>query len=444
MMMYKSIRARLTATFSVVLAALIAVAVYGLIHYSQQAAEHNADSLLMAAAKRVIMETADPKEHFNLMKLIEEETENLQGSGLTISIVDAHGRVIGKSQKDAPSAASAVDNSWRTYSERLSSGNTVTIAIPWNTTSDVLNSHRLTLIWLAVFILVVASAGAWLLVGRALTPISLLARQANASSADDLAISLVPPSQDYEMVELVDTLNGLLRRVTETTSAKGRFYSAASHELRTPLQALSGHLELALSRDRTTEEYKTVVGEAYGQARRLISLVRALLFLYQLDSSTSLPPQESVELVDVCNRSLSHFQPMLEERGLQIHMHTPAKADIIAPPNHIDMLVRNLVENAAKYASAQGKVVLTISVDSSAVRLEIMNDCAALSDGATVKLLEPFARLDPSRNSQTGGTGLGLAICKSLADANGWLLDIQMESGSVRAVLVIPRHVNVV
>lgn len=432
----KSIRARLTATFSLCLALLMIAAVCGLIWYSKSSAERNADSLIAAVAKRAMLESSDSKEHYNPSEMIEELGEDLRGSNLALSVTDGSGKVIGKSQRNAPGLSSVHDRDWRASVVKLENGDTVVVGMPWAKTRNSLNFHAIALLSLGAFVVLIASVGAWFLVGRALTPIPLLARQAKASSADDnLAISLKPPSEDREMVELVDTLNGLLRRVTETAAAKGRFYSAASHELRTPLQALSGHLELALSRDRTKEEYKAAAEEAYVQTRRLIALVRALLFLYQLDSSTALPASEPVDLVNTCKRSLSHSRPLIQDRGLRVNVQTPPELSIIAPPSHIDMLVRNIVENAAKYAPEHGLIDLSLTSTAHAIQLEISNECAAPPNWNVDELFEPFSRPDASRNAKTGGTGLGLAICKAIADANDWELSLLSEQGTIRAVI---------
>jgi len=438
MMILKSMRARLTATFSFSLAILVLAAVCGLIWYSKHSAERGAESLLATISKRVVYEGFESSERRDPNEMIEELGEDLRGSNLALSVIDPGGRIIGKSQKHAPDQSSMNDSNWRVSAIKLKNGNIVIIGMPWAKTRNTLRYHAITLIYLGVFVVVIASAGAWFLIGRALRPIPLLARQANASSTDNPAISLKAPSQDYEMVELVNTLNGLLCRVTETAAAKGRFYSAASHELRTPLQALSGHLELALSKDRTREEYKATAEEAYAQTRRLISLIRALLFLYQLDSSTTLPPSEPVNLVDVCSRSLQHFKSTIEERSLNMNMQAPDEAGMLTPPSHIDMLVRNLIENAVKYTPEHGRMDIAIIKDQNNTQLNISNDCSEALSLVSDQIFEPFSRPDSSRNSKTGGTGLGLAICKSIADANGWRFDIVAQENRVRANLIIP------
>jgi len=376
--------------------------------------------MLSTVAKSMVMEISDSKNNSDPKKLIVEELEDTVGSGLTICITNRDGNVIAKSQTDAPESPASDGSNWRIHSVRLKNGEIAVVAVPWAKTRAALRSHVLTLAWLGSFVVLIASVGAWLLVGRTLTPISSLARQAHASSANSLALTLVSPSGDYEMVELVNTLNGLLQRITETTAAKGRFYSAASHELRTPLQALSGHLELALSKDRTLEEYRATVEEAYVQTRRLISLVRALLFLYQLDPSASLPARQPIDIVTVCNRLLGYFQPIIGERGLQISSKMPNEAEVLTPPDHFDMLIRNLLENACKYTPENGEIHLTIEVTNGSIHLEVLNDYPVSEDWNPEELFEPFVRPDVSRNFKTGGTGLGLAICKSIADVNGW------------------------
>ena len=362
-MVLNSIRARLATVFSLCFAALMAAAVIG------------PDLVLRAHRRAKCARSAVRHERANSYRvrrtsqaqpLIAEEREDLAGTGVTITILDSKGRILARNRKYAPGLAPVDSNEWRVSVSKLENGDRLVVGLPWAKTRESLEHHARALILLGVFVVMVGSAGAWVLVGRALRPIPLLARQARASSVDNLAVSLQPPSKDHEMVELVDTLNGLLRRITETAAAKGRFYSAASHELRTPLQALSGHLELALSRDRTKQEYKAAVEEAYAQARRLISLVRALLFLYQLDSSTSLPPSEPIDLADICQRLIAHFQAVITERGLHGNMQTSEEVGLLAPPSHIDIMVRNLVENAVKYCAENGQVDLSLRRESEA------------------------------------------------------------------------------
>jgi signal transduction histidine kinase len=97
------------------------------------------------------------------------------------------------------------------------------------------------------------------------------------------------------------------------------------------------------------------------------------------------------------------------------------------------MLIRNLVENAVKYATAGGQV--RVYIPSSAGRkLEITNDYSSHERLIAEELFEPFFRPDASRNSSTGGNGLGLAICRAIALANGWNVRLEQDDTGVSVI----------
>jgi signal transduction histidine kinase len=293
---------------------------------------------------------------------------------------------------------------------------------------------KLGLLFLSLFAVAAIAGGAWLLVGQTLSPIRRLAAQAGTASVENLHVRLQPPSRDAEVIDLVDTLNGLLERLDETAAAKGRFYAAASHELRTPLQALSGHLEVALSRERSAQEYETFLQEASRQAGRLTSLMRDLLLLHQLDSARPQRRKEPVDLAEVCDSALAQLAPLIDARGLRLQADLASGVEILATPTHAEILVRNLVENATKYASEGGAVTVCLSSITAGVRLEVFNECPPVPEWNPEKLFEPFYRPDAARNTRTGGNGLGLAICRSIATANGWTVTLEQETRGARAV----------
>ena len=223
------------------------------------------------------------------------------------------------------------------------------------------------------------------------------------------------------------TLNDLLGRISEAAAVKGRFHAAASHELRTPLQALSGHLEVALSRVRTNAAYRAAIEEADRQTRRLTSLVQDLLLLNGLESAASRPAQEPVNLADECERILSQLHPLAESRGLTVKAALPTDRDILAPPTHVQMLLRNLIENALKYAALGGGVCVEIISAVAQTQVRICNDFPPTVQLDIERLFEPFFRPDPGRSSGASGNGLGLAICRAIAVGNGWDLALRQQ-----------------
>ena len=425
-----SIRARMTAGFACFIAALMLTVCAAFFLSTKHADRRNADAALNSARTTLEREAQQQSAAFrDPAFLVREAREDWQSSEVALLILDAQQRVVAQSQHEVPVWPPRND-SWRTLDFSLGE-HTVVLGVPWHKKEVALRERTLLLLLLSACVVAFSALGAWILVGRTLSPIDRLARGAQTASVENLQVRLQSPSPDAEMQRLVATLNDLLARLGETMAARGRFYAAASHELRTPLQALTGHLEVALSRPRDAHSYQSALQEAHAQAERLTTLVQDLLLLNQLDADTSRPPLEWFDLADLCESELAPLRALAVRRELQVALSLPAACELHAPWNHATMLLRNLLENAIKYATSGSKVQVVLSENA----LSIANSCAEIPDWNPDKYFEPFFRPDASRNSQTGGNGLGLAICKAIADNNGWTLNLTQHNGQICAVV---------
>jgi signal transduction histidine kinase len=316
--------------------------------------------------------------------------------------------------------------------------NSVLIGVPWHKEEHVLRDQMVSLIVLALCVVGATALGAWFLVGRTLSPLSNLAQQARETAQNSTQhkslepLVLNAPSRDREMRELVDMLNELLSSVFQAARSKEQFHTAASHELRTPLQALSGHLQVALSRERSAPEYRAALDEAAIQTDRLTELVRDLLMLNQLQMATSRPGGEAINIAETCDLALSQLEKAIAAAGLQVDEKL-ADADIAAPMMQVSMLLRNLIENALKYARPGSTV--RIETSANPATFSIWNESATDEPMQPEKWFEPFFRPDESRTGTTGGNGLGLAICKAICDANGWTISLTNEESGIRATV---------
>lgn len=433
-MSINSIRARMTLAFAGSVALLMICVCGGMTWFARRAAEETADSLLQAMQRKIAADQSHDARGYD--DLMGDMDDDLHPNGMVLLIVNSQGATLAQSQRRIPDWADHNHSHWRMVTMPIGR-DTAVIGLPWRKTERELEAQSIRLFALGLLVVLAATVGAWMLVGRTLSPIDLLSRQAQAASVENLRVNLVAPSRDVEIVSLVSTLNGLLSRVAEAAAARGRFQAAASHELRTPLQALSGHLELALTRERTAPEYHAVVEEAYTQTRRLTSLTRDLLLLNQIEAAPP-PRPEPISLTEVCDRAISAVKSIVKAQRLKLETELSLEVCLELPPTHAEMLIRNLIENAVKYAEPGSSVRITLRQEPAGTRLEIFNRCPPLGEPKLEKLFEPFYRPDASRNSKTGGTGLGLAICKAIADANHWRLTLAYQQGGVLASVFFP------
>jgi signal transduction histidine kinase len=435
-----SLRLRLTLGFCLTVAAVLLLFGAGLTLASRRVEAGDREELLRAAAREVRLALSskgspgyDPDNPDERAELRQAEAD-LAREEIRIAILGPDG-----APRFRPDGASALpwplpERGWRSVT--LAAGpDTILVALP---TARLDRFQRRQALYFGLFglsVLTIAGVGAWGIIDRTLAPIRVLAREAKSfadpdapsrPSAADAPLALHDPSHDAELVELVATLNALIERVAAEGAAKGRFYAAASHELRTPLQALAGQLELALSRPRTADEYRSSLEKADTQARRLMDLVNSLLLLNRIEGADQAPESEQVDIAALVAEDLSQLAPLLEERGLRVENGLPAEALVLAPPAHADVLVRNLLENAAKYAlpGTALRVGWAAPADRPGrVRLTVFNtlpDEGREAFDDLKRLFEPFYRSASARRAFPAGNGLGLPLVKAVADRNGW------------------------
>lgn len=425
-MLLHSIRARMTLGVSCAIGLLLSASSFALIWNAKRTAEYNADSLLAVAARKVEREAGLDAAHIDVSEMIADQRDFARAS-LAMILVDSRGNVLQRSQQAIPTWPRSGKDGWRVTIVPVGN-HTAVIGFYWRRVEQELKGQAVVLGSLSLIVFLAGSIGAWFLVGRTLSPLGRLSRQAEAASGEDLSVRLDTPSQDAEMVQLVSMLNGLLARLADAAAARQRFYAAASHELRTPLQALTGHLGLALRRPRENSEYEVVIREAQEQTRRLNSLVGDLLFLNQLETAY-VPASETVDLAEVCEQTLAAYTPLIHERELSVQTDFPSASALAAPPTYVAMLLRNVIENALKYAAAGSCVRVSMSAEGRC--LWVRNALSEPVMWEEDKLFEPFYRPDASRTSETGGNGLGLAISKAIAEMNGWTIRLEKDAHEV-------------
>ena len=427
-----SLRQRLTLWAGVLTSGLLLATWLLATQGSQSYADHQFESILRTVSKE-LLEEMEPRDsaHEDFPEMTEEINEAAAQTSERLVVLHVRGdQVLERSHPDGPNWPGQSDRDWKLVVLPFH-GDQLVAAIYFGDEQDDLNRQALLLGLVSALVTVLTIAGSWHLVGAVLSPIRLLSQQAQEADSN-LQTRLSAPSNDGEMKDLVNTLNQFLDRISESTAARSRFYASASHELRTPLQALSGHLELALNKERPAAEYKVALLEAQAQSQRLIRLTQDLLTLNRLEGAPSLKA-EKLDLVDYCELEWMHLKALAEQRKLAVTLDLPESVEVSAAASYLSILCRNLFENAVKYGKEGGRLEISVQISQGVPLLTVYNDCEALAPESYEKLLEPFYRPDPSRHSLTGGNGLGLAIVNAVVQLQSWQLRILPSEQGFRA-----------
>ncbi len=255
-------------------------------------------------------------------------------------------------------------------------------------------------------------------VRRALAPLRDLTTELQARDATDLR--LIPNSlTPTELKPLVGAMNGLFQRIEETLARERRFTADAAHELRTPLAVLRAQWDVVRRAANGVEREQAEAKLSSGMDRldRLVTQMLALSRLESaLESSGQLLMTTPVPWPEVVEQAISDCLPLAERRHIELACEWPPEGVTPMPvsgdANLLTVLLRNLLDNAVRYAPAGSLVTLHVLPD----RLEVDNDGEPLPAAQIARMGERFYR---PAGQQEFGSGLGVSIVQRIAALHG-------------------------
>jgi signal transduction histidine kinase len=273
--------------------------------------------------------------------------------------------------------------------------------------------ERLLVVGLPILALL-AGVLAWLAVSRALRPVEAIRREVETIGAQGLHRRVPEPAVEDEIGRLAHTMNAMLGRLEVATDRQRRFVADASHELRSPLTGIRTELEVDLARAGRVD-WPAVGRAILDDTIRLQRLVDDLLVLAAADASAL---DDSVRSpIDLDEIVLAETRRARGHTAAAIDTRSVSGAQIEGNADQVARVVRNLLDNAARFAVSTITVTLT-ETDATAV-LTVADDGPGVPVAERERIFERFAREGPDRGRSGGGTGLGLAISREIVTAHG-------------------------
>ncbi|WP_374529040.1 ATP-binding protein [Novosphingobium sp.] len=256
-----------------------------------------------------------------------------------------------------------------------------------------------------------------LILGRITRPLAALTRRLERfAQTRDIDGQLEPQGPD-DIRSLIVAHNAMEGRIAALLDEKDVMLGAIGHDLKTPLAALRVRIECV---DDESERAK--------MAATIEDITRSLddiLSLARVGRPSD--PREPTEL----SALVAHVAEEFEDMGEPVTFAPSERIVLSLRPTWLRRAVRNLVSNALRYAGS-ARITLERQGDSAVVRVE--DDGPGIPDGDIERMLEPFTRGDPSRNSGTGGAGLGLTLARAIAEQHGGKLHLANRRGADGAV----------
>ncbi|MEQ1874937.1 MAG: ATP-binding protein [Ilumatobacteraceae bacterium] len=278
---------------------------------------------------------------------------------------------------------------------------------------------------------VVVWVGSRRLVGGALRPVDRMRNELSTITESNASLRIDVPGTGDELAGLAVSMNSAIARLEAAMNAQRRFVSDSAHELRSPLAGIRATLELA---DRDAARSPQAIRDSIAQVDRIGALIDDLLNLARRDAGIA-PPVQLSDIDDIVRGEVRDLTLRHPNVNLIRNRIDPVQSTVYR--DGISRVVRNVLDNAAKYCNST--VAVSLTIDGDHWLLVVDDDGPGIRAEDRDAVFQRFTRLDSSRSRDTGGAGLGLAIvAATVADHAGTVVLGQATLGGASFRVRVP------
>lgn len=238
----------------------------------------------------------------------------------------------------------------------------------------------------------------------------------------------MPEVGTLECREATRVLNQMQQHICAQLEQRDQFVAAVSHDLRTPLTRLALRVE-SLHDASERQRFGKDIAE-------MDTMIRATLD--HLRGAADAEPWVALDLAALVDSLVQDQQDCGHDVAMEVPQGTAALAPVRAQASALRRCLSNLLENAVRYG---GGALIGLTEDAQGVCVAVSDRGPGIPEAELSSVLQPFYRVEASRNRNTGGVGLGLASASDIARQHGGSVVLRNRSGGgLRAQLRLPRQ----
>jgi two-component system heavy metal sensor histidine kinase CusS len=260
---------------------------------------------------------------------------------------------------------------------------------------------------------------------RGLRPLEEMRRSLERIGPTHLNERVASANWPRELQPMAIAFDEMLKRLDDSFTRLSQFSADLAHELRTPIANMLGEAQVALSRDRSSAEYRETIESAIGECERLSGIVDNLLFVARADAAREPVARKRFDARAAVEKIAAFYETIAEDRHVAINCS--GQGEISADPALFERAVGNLVDNALRFTPENGAIQIALAERAKDFEVAVSDNGSGIAPEHLPRVFDRFYRAESSRSSD--GAGLGLALVKSIVDLHGGTAKIQSEAG---------------
>ena len=298
-------------------------------------------------------------------------------------------------------------------------------------------------LWLTVLVMAAVIAAVIFLIfvsnlifiNNVVQPVAEVSEAAKRISSGSYGIQIANKYTD-ELGQLVDNINNMSLKISQSEKMQAEFISSVSHELRTPLTAISGWGETLLG-DETGDPHQLRRGLRIivKEARRLTGMVEELLEFSKMQDGRFTLQVEEMDLQAELEDAIYTYRELFRQDGIQLNYHSDQELyaePISGDPQRLKQVFCNVLDNAAKHGGAGKRIDVDMTQEGDSYVVRIRDYGPGIPPAEVPFVKQKFYK----GSSKARGSGIGLAVCDEIVQRHGGVFDIGNADGGGAIVTI--------
>lgn len=270
-----------------------------------------------------------------------------------------------------------------------------------------------------------------------IAPIARITETASGIAQGNYGVK-IEKTDDDEIGDLIDAINNMSAKISQTEKMKSEFISSVSHELRTPLTAINGWSETLLTGEiADSASVQKGLSIIASEGKRLSKMVEELLEFSRIEDGRFTLNVEAVDIQAEFEDAIFTYRQFYKEKNVKLTYRDSIEEldPIPADPDRLRQVFTNVLDNAVKHGGENQRVDASISLENNMVVIRIRDHGTGIAEKDLPHVKEMFYKA----SSKVRGNGIGLAVCDEIVTRHGGRFDIgNAEGGGCIVTISLP------